>query len=313
MMKRLAVAALKIAVSVTLLWLLFHRIALAPVLTDLGRFGAGSATLVVGLALVQILLFAARWQLVGRHCGAPLSWTANLRLIFIGLFFNQTLPSSIGGDAVRVWLAARMGVAGSSAFSSVAVDRFVALIVLLGLSLATLPLFYRLVGDPILRHSLTMVLAVGAIGFTGLLAAGPAVGHQLQAWRASAPFGAIVIALRRLFLQPAGLGITLLSLAIHLISVAIVLLIAHGLGIGLSAGAALVLVPPILLVLAIPIAIAGWGLRESAMVVALAQIHIAAPDALAISIVFGLLQIAISLPGALLWLQRHEHLPAVQG
>jgi uncharacterized membrane protein YbhN (UPF0104 family) len=313
MMKRLAETALKIAVSATLLWILFHQVALSLVMTDLGRFGAGSAVLVLGLGLLQILLFAARWQRVGRICGAVLPWGANLRLIFIGLFFNQTLPSSIGGDAVRVWLAARLGAPAGSAFCSVAVDRFVALILLLGLSLATLPLFYQLVGNPILRHSLTLVLAAGGIGFIALLAAGPRVGNRLQSWRGSAPFGAVIIALRRLFLQPAGLGIVLLSLTIHLMSVAIVLLIARGLGIGLSAGAALVLVPPILLVLVIPVTIAGWGLRESAVVVGLAQIHIAAPDALAISILFGLLQIAVSLPGAVLWLQRPERLRPVQG
>ena len=310
-MMRLAVTALKIAVSATLLWLLFRNIALAPLIGDLKRVRAGSVALVMALGFAQIFLFAARWQRVGRICGAPLSWSANLRLIFIGLFFNQTLPSSMGGDAMRVWLSARMGVPAARAFASVAVDRFVALIVLLGLSLATLPLFDRLVGDPILRHSLAAVLVAGAAGFVVLLIGGSKLAGWLKAWRITAPFGAVTADLRRLFLQPAGLMIVALSLAIHLMSVAIVLLIAAGLGVGLSAGAALVLVPPILLILVIPIAIAGWGLRESAMVVALAQIHIAAPDALAISILFGLTQIVVSLPGAVLWLQRHERVPAV--
>jgi uncharacterized membrane protein YbhN (UPF0104 family) len=313
MMKRLAVPALKIAVSVTLLWLLFHNIQPAPVIADLKRVRAGSAGLVVALGFAQIFLFAARWQRVGVICGAPLGWGASLRLIFIGLFFNQTLPSSLGGDAMRVFLSTRMGVPATRAFVSVAVDRFVALIVLLGLSLATLPLFYQLVGNPILRHSLSAVLAAGAAGFVVLLAGGSHLARGLKAWRITAPFGAVTADLRRLFLQPSGWIAIFLSLAIHLMSVTIVLLIGAGLGVTLSPGAALVLVPPILLVLIIPIAIAGWGLREGAMVVALAQIHIAAPDALAISILFGLLQILVSLPGALLWLQQPAHATPLQG
>ena len=63
---RLAVTALKIAVSVTLLWLLFHNIALAPLIADLKRVRAGSVALVMALGFAQIFLFAARWQRVGR-------------------------------------------------------------------------------------------------------------------------------------------------------------------------------------------------------------------------------------------------------
>jgi len=37
----------------------------------------------------------------------PLATTQTFRFNLIGTFFNQTLPSSIGGDAVRLWLVAR--------------------------------------------------------------------------------------------------------------------------------------------------------------------------------------------------------------
>lgn len=300
-MKRLAVTALKIAVSAALLWFLFHRTPLAPVLADLKRVRPGPAFLVLALGLAQIFLFAARWQRVAGICHAPLTFGQHLRLIFIGLFFNQTLPSSMGGDAVRLFLSVRMGVPAGRAFTSLAVDRCVALVMLMGLSIATLPLFIQLVGDAALRHGLSIFLAAGAAGFIILLAVGPLLAHR---WRITAPLGAIATGLRRIFLRLAGAVILLLSLAIHLMSVAIVLLIASGLGIALSPDAALVLVPPILLVLVVPIAIAGWGLRESAMVVALAQVHVAAHDALAISILYGLLQILTALPGAVLWWRR---------
>jgi uncharacterized membrane protein YbhN (UPF0104 family) len=306
MMKRLAMTALKIAVSAALLWFLCHRIALAPVIADLRRVRPGPAALVLALGVAQIFLFTARWQWVARICHASLSWRAHLRLIFIGLFFNQTLPSSIGGDAVRLWLSVRMGVPAGRAFTSLAVDRFVALIVLMGLSIATLPLFYRLVGDDALRHGLSILLAAGAAGFIVLLLGGSVLAARLSAWRITAPLGAIAADLRGIFVKPAGLVIILLSLAIHLMTVAVILLIAAGLGIAFPTDAALVLVPPILLVSVVPIAIAGWGLRESAMVVALAQVHVAAPDALAISILYGLVQFLTGLPGAVLWWRQQD-------
>ena len=161
-------------------------------------------------------------------------------------------------------------------------------------------------GDAALRHGLSILLTAGAAGFVVLLLGGSVLAARLHAWRITAPLGTIAMGLRKTFLHPAGLMIVLLSLAIHLMSVAIILLIAAGLGIALGPDAALVLVPPILLVSVIPIAIAGWGLRESAMVVALAQVHVAAPDALAISILYGLVQILTGLPGAVLWWRQQD-------
>jgi glycosyltransferase 2 family protein len=70
--------------------------------------------------------------------------------------------------------------------------------------------------------------------------------------------------------------------------------------------AALVLVLPVMLVIMIPVTLAGWGVRESALIVALGQAGIAAPAALAISIAFGLVNLAASLPGGVLWLRSRS-------
>ena len=51
-----------------------------------------------------------------------------MRFNLIGTFFNQTLPSSIGGDAVRLWLVARGGAGWRAATYSIFVDRAIGLI-----------------------------------------------------------------------------------------------------------------------------------------------------------------------------------------
>lgn len=58
------------------------------------------------------------------------------------MFFNQTLSSTVGGDAMRVWLLARNRCTFGKAVSSVPCDRVLALIVPTALSAAALPLFY---------------------------------------------------------------------------------------------------------------------------------------------------------------------------
>lgn len=54
--------------------------------------------------LVQIVLQSLRWRHITSQSGANMGRMQMFRFAMIGLFFNQTLPSSIGGDAVRIWL-----------------------------------------------------------------------------------------------------------------------------------------------------------------------------------------------------------------
>ena len=61
------------------------------------------------------------------------------------------------------------------------------------------------------------------------------------------------------------------------------------------------LVPPVILITVVPVSIAGWGVREGAMVVAFGFIQVPASAAFALSVLFGLTLAVSSLPGSLLW------------
>ncbi len=63
----------------------------------------------------------------------------------------------------------------------------------------------------------------------------------------------------------------------------------------------MVMFPLVVLLTMLPISIAGWSVREAAMVAAFAYVGVDAPGALALSVAFGLVQVAIGLPGGLLW------------
>jgi len=58
---------------------------------------------------IQVPLGALRWRDIAAICGSKLPLTKALRYGFIGQFFSQVLPSTVGGDAVRIWLMARGG------------------------------------------------------------------------------------------------------------------------------------------------------------------------------------------------------------
>ena len=79
-------------------------------------------------------------------------------------------------------------------------------------------------------------------------------------------------------------------------------IISYDLGINLRLLDAIALVPVIMAASILPISIAGWGVRESAAVVLLGQVGIAASDAVTLSVVFGLINVATACLGGLCWL-----------
>ncbi len=296
-MKKTLVFLLKLAVSAGLVAWLGTRVDLAPLA---GRFaGADPAWSLAALAvfLAQLAIAARRWALIQNAIGAPLGERAALELALVGQFFSQTLPSAIGGDAVRAALAARAGMPAARAASGVLVDRGTALVVLVGLVALCLPLTAGLAPEPAFLASL------------GLLAAGTGAGAALvlfvlprirplpgRAWLFVRDLAAD---LRAALASP---RIVFMAVLVHLGVIASVWLLALALGVGAGFVVCLVLVPPIVLLTTLPVSLAGWGVRESASVAGFALVGVPAPDALALSVAFGLLQVVAGLPGLLLWL-----------
>jgi len=73
----------------------------------------------------------------------------------------------------------------------------------------------------------------------------------------------------------------------------------------------LILIPPVVLLAALPISIGGWGVRENAMIIALAPIGVAAGSALLIAVQLALLASLLSLPGGVIWMLRYLGWPAL--
>jgi integral membrane sensor domain MASE1 len=68
----------------------------------------------------------------------------------------------------------------------------------------------------------------------------------------------------------------------------------------------LLLVPVVLTVTAVPISLAGWGVREGAAIFLFGLVGMEEHDALAISLCYGLLAAVTSLPGGIVWLVTRE-------
>jgi glycosyltransferase 2 family protein len=303
--------AIKAAITLSLIWWLLHRIDLEPLLARFGRLDFMLTAAAVILMMAQLLLTGWRWRMIARIIGAPLTPEATLRLTLIGQFFNQTLPSAIGGDAVRAWLANREGMPLAKSVSGVFADRVVALLLLVAIVGATLPYFYARVPEAGLRTTVTALVAATAVGVIILLAFGPRMASLLRRYRWMRAPAQLSEDLRHVLTASSQSALVLASaVVVHVAVVMSVWLVARAMTIDVSLLDCLVLVPPIVLVTTLPISIAGWGVRESATVIGFGFVGAAPADALALSVVFGLVQIVIGLPGGLVWMLQRRRAPA---
>ncbi len=258
----------------------------------------GAYAALTSLALIQ----AARWQWVLAALGGRHPYPNALANVLIGQFFNQTLPSTIGGDAVRVWLLRTGGMPLGRALDSVIIDRLIALAALMCMGIAGLPWLFKLDADDVGAWTVAAASAAGILALTSILVLDK-VPWVLKRWRPVQAAAALSTHARRVtFGSRAGIIAFTTSVLIHSCLSMVVFTIAIALGVDIEAWQCLVLVPPVMVASAIPISVAGWGVRESTMVAAFALIGMPQEMAFAISVLFGLGVIGAGLPGGVIWL-----------
>jgi uncharacterized membrane protein YbhN (UPF0104 family) len=309
MLKKWLPLALKFVVSVALIWFLVSRIDLADTLARIQGIDLRMLLMAVAVLALQILICGLRWQAVLDAIKAPLNFVRTTLLFYIGIFFNQTLPSSVGGDAVRMYKARRAGLELSAAVNSVMLERAATVVALLVLVFATLPIFLTRVSDKagtllLVALALLGVAIIGSLVFLMLLDRLP---ERLRKWRIVRGLANLAIDARRVFLVP-GPAIRAVGWGVmgHINIAISVYVLAVGMGLDITLADCLTLMPLVLLATTIPISIAGWGLREGAMVAAFGAVGVPATGAFALSVLFGLVGIAISLPGGLVWLMMRD-------
>src|SRR3977135_4351904 len=171
-MRRILLSTIKVLVSAALLYFALRKANFSDLASRINIASLGWIGVAIAVTFLQIFVGVLRWREVGVECGAPLGALQAMRFTAIGTFFNQTLPSSIGGDAVRLWLVARGGAGWRAATYSIFVDRAIGLIALAIIIVASLPWSYRLISDPNGRSALLLVDFAALTGGVGFLVFG---------------------------------------------------------------------------------------------------------------------------------------------
>jgi glycosyltransferase 2 family protein len=297
----------RVLVSLALLYLALRGINFAGIQARLSQIKLLWIGLGVLVAILQILLGALRWREISILSHAPLTDLQAFRYNMIGAFFNQTLPSSIGGDAVRLWLVNRTGAGWRAATYSILTDRAVGLIALALIIVGSLPWSYGMIADSNGRLALVFVDFAALFGGLGFLVLGRLPWSWLKRWWPTRHVRACsVIANQVIFNRKTGPKIAVLSLSIHVLAVVIVWCAVRSIDATGGFEQLFMLTPPIMLITMVPISIAGWGVREATMMVAFGYAGLAQADGTMVSILFGVVYFIVGALGGLVWIFSAE-------
>ena len=120
--RRIVIFTLKLAFGVALLILIVSRMDLRE-LTDLARSASvGFVSFAILLQVLAKLIWTSRWQAVLKLNDVHRGFWVLFGLVHIGLFFNNFLPSSVGGDAIRGYYASASKSGLAKSYGAVLID-----------------------------------------------------------------------------------------------------------------------------------------------------------------------------------------------
>ena len=278
------------------------------------RWGVGTILTLLAAVAVQLVaqaLSAERWRLI-MGSGAP-RWSYLFRLYLIGNFFSIFLPTSIGGDAIRVVAVAPsaggkvrggMGILLDRLFGVAALGCYLVAGLLVGGAELTA------LGDAHLRWPGWVVALVVAGGVALALVAGLIVRRRFS--RLREVWGGGWELVRSLGRQPGRLtAVAVTSLLVQGAYIVAWMLLGVGLGLHIPLALYLVCVPIVSLGAMLPITFSGLGIREGAWLLLLASLGIPKPTVVVFSLMYFAAFVVVGAVGGLAFLVRGVRDPSL--
>jgi uncharacterized protein (TIRG00374 family) len=254
--------------------------------------------------IAAVLVSTFKWQIILRAQGFDLSFNKLWQIYWMGLFFNNFLPSSIGGDALRIFWVGRDTQDSSGAATSVVIERILAttalaLVGLVGCLLVVNP-WHEVIVMFLLLIIITIFLLI-------LIIFGKLPDFILKRKNRVTQF---LIGLinhgQNVRKRPlAILWVLLWSVVFQVCVVGTNYAIFRGLNLETVGWSELLYVIPVTSVAAmLPLGINGYGVREGAYVLLLRPYNVPEVGAFTASLLFALLVSVCSLWGGWFWMRK---------
>lgn len=317
-LRRIVVLVLKVAVSTALLWFVLRGTDLASLWQRVRGMQVAWLLLALGTYGLMMMVGVWRWHGLLRAQHVEVGQRRLIESMWVSLFFNNFLPSNIGGDVIRIADTATAAGSKTLATTIVLVDRGLGLVALL--VIATIGSVAALAGGIAVPGAgwLWVVSGTAVLAIFPALVAPGVLNRLLRPLRAlQHPWlderaERFEQAFARFRARPSALLLAFLgALFVQAGIVVFYAFTARGLAIQLPVLLAAVLVPVSLVVQMAPISIGGFGVREAVFTFFFTRAGLSADAAVALSFVATGLILLQSLAGGLLFLTRRSHqLPA---
>jgi uncharacterized protein (TIRG00374 family) len=303
-----AVALLLVAL---LCWTVDWRDSLS-LLRDVSRPWTLTAVLLV---VVSVVVSAWKWQLLLLARGIRVGLPRLVRLYWVGIFFNNLMPSTFGGDVARLALARHIAGVGPIA-ASMLVERATGFLVLVAIALATLTVQPGLADVRHMGFPVAGVLTAGGVMLQFVLWRGRIFARTATSfafWHRW-PTAGVLRRLRPLLEAVRGYGgdhrallvtcgVSVLFYAGLILSHYAVIRGVHG---HLTLAQVALAAPLVIFIAALPVTINGIGITEGAFVLLYGQFGLTPEVALAAALLRRIVILAASLIGAACWLAERR-------
>ena len=310
-MKKKISVAIRILISVGmvafLVWSMrgnYHQIA--------GTLAKTSPVIFAGAALLFVLnvnLFSTRLRLLLLGEGLRIALGRVIQLSFIGFFFNNFMPTAVGGDIVKAYYVYRQTKEAAKSFISVFMDRFIGLFSFICIAVLALPVAWKGI-DGSLRKVVIIFAACGVGAFLVILndAVAKIILKLLSKFklmnigeRISKIYRAVHEYKNKKKLILLAIGVSAASQCIYFVTV---YLLIRSLGINLPLGTVFIIMPIVSATSMLP-SLGGLGLREGAIVLLFGPI-IGTDNAFSVSILLLATLLGISFIGAIIYISASQ-------
>jgi uncharacterized membrane protein YbhN (UPF0104 family) len=288
--------------GVAILAVLVWRLGTGPILDGLRTVTGWSLLAAAAITVVTTIGSAWRWRLVARGIGVGLPLRTAISAYYRSQFLNTALPGGVLGDVHRGIRHGRdaddvgrgLRAVGWERTAGQVVQVLIALIVLIALP------------SPV-QSSLPFVIAAVIVAALVVVVL-RLLPHRGTSWWARTVRAAGTDIRSGLLSRRAWPGVAVASVVVVAGHTATFVVAARTAGTTVSLGRLLPLAMLVLLAMAVPINIGGWGPREGVAAWAFAAAGLGADQGLATATVYGVLVFVATLPGAVVlvveWLRR---------
>lgn len=297
--------AVKAMVGLGLVAVLVWKVGPAKLILEIRKISPADYLLALAAYVGGEAARTVRWQRLLQAVGETFRLPLLIRFQLIGTFFNHLLPTSVGGDGVRIFYICQHGVAWEKAVGSVLVERVVGMLMLLLLGVIAGIAGYPVHRDPRILAALLLFAAAFAAGGYLLFSDWPfrvlfalAESHKLARLRAGLERFSSGVHVYRGFPRVL-LFVAAVSLAFQVLVVALFYFFGRQLQMQVPLGYYFIIVPLYASLSMMPLTPGGLGVREWACTLLFVQAGAAEAAAASLPMLWLLLTLGAGCVGAL--------------